>query len=56
MSQFFTQYAPPIMEAEMTGHEIREKFLQFFESKNHKVMPSASLNPATYGDYTTNLT
>jgi len=44
------------MEAEMTGHEIREKFLQFFESKNHKVMPSASLNPATYGDYTTNLT
>ncbi|MCS6861331.1 MAG: alanine--tRNA ligase, partial [Abditibacteriales bacterium] len=40
----------------MSGHTIREKFLKFFESKNHKVMPSASLNPATYGDFTTNLT
>jgi alanyl-tRNA synthetase len=30
----------------MTAHEIREKFLQFFELKNHKRIPSASLVPA----------
>ncbi|RIK94653.1 MAG: alanine--tRNA ligase, partial [Burkholderiales bacterium] len=30
----------------MTSAEIREKFLQFFESKGHTVVPSSSLVPA----------
>lgn len=30
----------------MTGKEIRRKFLKFFESHGHQVMPSASLVPA----------
>src|SRR3989344_2672010 len=29
----------------MTSKEIRQKFLEFFESKGHKVIPSASLIP-----------
>ena len=29
----------------MTGHELRKKFLQFFASKEHLVLPSASLIP-----------
>jgi alanyl-tRNA synthetase len=30
----------------MKAHEIREKFIQFFESKGHKLQPSSSLVPA----------
>jgi alanyl-tRNA synthetase len=30
----------------MTGHEIRQKFLDFFSAKGHKVLPSSSLVPA----------
>jgi alanyl-tRNA synthetase len=29
----------------MNAHELREKFLSFFASKNHAVIPSASLVP-----------
>ncbi|MDD3656926.1 MAG: alanine--tRNA ligase [Atribacterota bacterium] len=29
----------------MSSHQIREAFLQFFQSKGHKIMPSASLIP-----------
>ncbi|MEY4744684.1 MAG: hypothetical protein RL272_629 [Candidatus Parcubacteria bacterium] len=29
----------------MTGHDIRKKFLAFFEGKGHKVIPSASVIP-----------
>jgi len=30
----------------MTSGEIRENFLKFFESKGHKITPSASLVPS----------
>src|SRR4029079_9776112 len=30
----------------MQSHEIRQKYLKFFEEKGHKVIPSASLVPA----------
>ena len=29
----------------LTADQIRSKFLQFFESKGHKIIPSASLVP-----------
>src|SRR5512141_1260200 len=29
----------------MTGHEIRQKFLEFFKQKGHAIIPSASLVP-----------
>lgn len=34
----------------MTSEEIRRKFLAFFEKRGHKIIPSASLVPADYGD------
>ena len=30
----------------MTSDEIRKRFLEFFESRDHKRLPSASLVPA----------
>src|SRR5258708_6303802 len=36
---------PDKEEIPMTGSEIRERFLSFFESKGHTVMPSSSLVP-----------
>src|SRR5919197_1589424 len=32
----------------MTAAEIRERFLSFFEERDHRRMPSASLVPSTY--------
>ncbi|HOY10916.1 MAG TPA: alanine--tRNA ligase [Candidatus Paceibacterota bacterium] len=34
----------------MISEEIRQKFLTFFEKRGHKIIPSASLVPADYGD------
>src|SRR5918992_815694 len=34
------------MELPMTGHEIRQKFLDFFAERNHRVIGSSSLVPA----------
>jgi len=36
----------PYLRAAMKSAEIRQKFLQFFESKGHTVVPSSSLVPA----------
>ena len=30
----------------MTGHEIRDQFLHYFESRGHRIAPSSSLVPA----------
>lgn len=30
----------------MTGHEIRQRFLDFFSARGHRVVPSSSLAPA----------
>ena len=32
----------------MTANELRQKFIEFFEGKDHKVIPSASLVPENY--------
>jgi len=41
-------------ESPMTGDELREKFLLFFQEKGHKIVPGSSLIPA--GDPTLLLT
>ena len=35
-----------LSDCEMTGDEIRNAFISFFEEKGHQHMPSASLIPA----------
>ncbi len=34
----------------MTSEDIRQRFLDFFEQRGHKIIPSASLVPSDYGD------
>ena len=37
---------PPIISLQMTSDEIRERFLEFFDARDHLRLPSASLVPA----------
>ena len=39
-----------------TTDNLRDAFLNYFASKDHRIIASASLNPASYGDATTLLT
>src|SRR5262249_18465065 len=40
--------AAPRLHPPMTSDEIRKRFLEFFESRDHKRLPSASLVPTAY--------
>jgi len=41
----FLGYHLPYMSSGLTGHEIRARFLAFFEKRGHTIIPSASLVP-----------
>lgn len=49
-SGFLLKYPFLLLCTLMNSDEIRQKFLKFFEQKGHKIIPSASLVPADYGD------